>query len=47
MVLARAVVIVPSGAKVLRDSINCDCDMVATIYRREQGPRCFGEGKWT
>jgi hypothetical protein len=37
----RAVVIVPSGARVLRDHVNRDCDTAATVYRRERGPRCF------
>jgi hypothetical protein len=35
--LARAVVIVPSGARVLRDSDNRVCVTAATVYRREQG----------
>jgi hypothetical protein len=40
--LARAVVIVPSGARVLRDRDNRVCVTVATVYRRERGPRRFG-----
>jgi hypothetical protein len=40
--LARAVVIVPSGARVLRDRDNRVCVTTATVYRREQGPRRFG-----
>jgi hypothetical protein len=40
--LTRAVVIVPSGARVLRDRDNRICVMAATMYRRERGPRRFG-----
>jgi hypothetical protein len=40
--LARAVVIVPSGASVLRDRDNRVCVTVATVYRRERGPRRLG-----
>jgi hypothetical protein len=40
--LARAVVIVPSGTRVLRDRDNRVCVTAATVYRREQGPRRFG-----
>jgi hypothetical protein len=40
--LARAVVLVPSGVRVLRDCDNRVCVMAATVYRREQGPQCFG-----
>jgi hypothetical protein len=40
--LARAVVIVPSGARVLRDRDNHVCVTAATMYRRERGPRRFG-----
>jgi hypothetical protein len=40
--LARAVVIVPSGASVLRDRDNCVCVTAATVYRRERGPRLIG-----
>jgi hypothetical protein len=40
--LARAVVIVPSGARVLRDRDNRVCVTAATVYRRERGPRRFG-----
>jgi hypothetical protein len=39
--LARAGVIVPSGARVLRDHDNRVCVTAATVYRREQGPRRF------
>jgi hypothetical protein len=39
--LAQAVVIVPSGARVLRDRDNCVCVTTATVYRRERGPRRF------
>jgi hypothetical protein len=39
--LARAVVIVPSGARVLRDRDNRVCDTAATVYRRGRGPRRF------
>jgi hypothetical protein len=42
LALARAVVIVPSGARVLRDRDNRVCVMAATMYRRERGPRRFG-----
>ena len=35
--LARAVVIVPSGARVLRDRDNRVCVTAATVYRRERG----------
>jgi hypothetical protein len=40
--LARAVVIVPSGARVLRDRDNRVCVTTAIVYRRERGPRRFG-----
>jgi hypothetical protein len=40
--LAWAVVIVPSGARVLRDRDNRVCVTAATVYRRERGPRRFG-----
>jgi hypothetical protein len=40
--LARVVVIVPSGARVLRDRDNRVCVTAATVYRRERGPRRFG-----
>jgi hypothetical protein len=40
--LARAVVIIPSGARVLRDRDNRVCVTTATVYRRERGPRRFG-----
>jgi hypothetical protein len=40
--LARAIVIVPSGARVLRDRDNHVCVTVATVYRRERVPRRFG-----
>jgi hypothetical protein len=42
LALARAVVIVPSGARVLRDRDNLVCVTAATVYRRERGPRRFG-----
>ena len=35
--LARAVVIVPSGARVLRDCDNRVCVTTTTVYRRERG----------
>jgi hypothetical protein len=41
--LARAVVIVPSWTRVLRDRDNRVCVTVATVYRRERGPRRFGQ----
>jgi hypothetical protein len=37
----RAIVIVPSGARVLRDHDNRVCVTTATVYRRERGPRRF------
>jgi hypothetical protein len=40
--LARAVVIVPSGARVLQDHDNRVCVTAATMYRRERGPWRFG-----
>jgi hypothetical protein len=42
LALARAIVIVLSGARVLRDRDNRVCVTTATVYRRERGPRCFG-----
>jgi hypothetical protein len=39
--LVRVVVIVPSGARVLRDRDNRVCVTVAIVYRRERGPRRF------
>jgi hypothetical protein len=41
--LARAVVIVPSGVRVLRDRDNRVCVTAATVYQRERGPRRFGQ----
>jgi hypothetical protein len=40
--LARAIVIVPSKASVLRDRDNRVCVTTATVYRRERGSRRFG-----
>jgi hypothetical protein len=40
--LVRAIVIVPSGARVLRDRDNRVCVTAATVYQREQGPSRFG-----
>jgi hypothetical protein len=40
--LARAIVIVPSGARVLRDRDNRVCVTTATVYRRERDLRRFG-----
>jgi hypothetical protein len=40
--LARTGVIVPSGARVLRDRDNRVCVTAATVYRRERGLRRFG-----
>jgi hypothetical protein len=40
--LARAVVIVPSGVRVLRDRDNRVCVTAATVYRRERDPWRFG-----
>jgi hypothetical protein len=34
--LARVVVIVPGGARVLRDRINRVCDTSATVYQRDE-----------
>jgi hypothetical protein len=39
--LARALVIVPSGVRVLRDRDNRVCVTTTTVYRRDQGPRRF------
>jgi hypothetical protein len=39
--LARAVVIVLSGARVLRDCDNQVCVTAATVYWRERGPLLF------
>ena len=39
--LARVVVIVPSGARVLRDRDNRFCATATTVYRRERGPQRF------
>jgi hypothetical protein len=39
--LVRAIVIVPSGVRVLRDRDNHVCVTAAIVYRREQGPRHF------
>jgi hypothetical protein len=41
LALARAIVIVPSGARVLRDRDNRVCVTVGTVYRRERGSQCF------
>jgi hypothetical protein len=38
----RVVVIVPSGARVLRDRDNRFSVTAATMYQKEQGPRRFG-----
>jgi hypothetical protein len=38
----RAIVIVPSEARVLQDRDNQVCVTTATVYRRERGPRRFG-----
>jgi hypothetical protein len=40
--LARAIVIVPSEARVLRDRDNRICVMAATVYQRERDPQRFG-----
>jgi hypothetical protein len=37
----RAVVIVPSGARILRDRDNRVCVTTTTVYRRERGRRNF------
>jgi hypothetical protein len=41
--LARVIVIIPSGPRVLRDRDNDICVMAATVYRRERDPWCFGQ----
>jgi hypothetical protein len=41
--LARAVVIVPSGARILRDRGNLVYVTATTVCQRERGPRCFGQ----
>jgi hypothetical protein len=41
LALARVVVIVPSGARVLRDRNNRVCVTAATVYRRERGSQRF------
>jgi hypothetical protein len=40
--LARAIVIVPSWARVLQDRDNRVCVIAATVYRRERGSSRFG-----
>jgi hypothetical protein len=42
LALARVVVTVPSGARVLRDRDNRVYVMAATVYQRERGSRRFG-----
>jgi hypothetical protein len=37
------VVIVLSGARVLRDRVNCVCDIVVIVYRTERCPWRFGQ----
>jgi hypothetical protein len=41
LALVQVVVIVPSGARVLRDRDNRDCVTAATVYRTERGPWCL------
>jgi hypothetical protein len=41
--LVWAIVIVPSGARVLRDRANRVCVTPATVYWRERGPWCFSQ----
>jgi hypothetical protein len=43
LAFASVVVIVPSGARVLRDHDNRVCVTAATMYRRERGPQYFGQ----
>jgi hypothetical protein len=43
LALARDVVIVPSGARVLQDHTNRVCGVVSNVYWREWGSRCFGQ----
>jgi hypothetical protein len=40
--LGRSIVIVPSGARVLRDRDNRVCVTAVTVYQRERGPQRFG-----
>jgi hypothetical protein len=42
LAFARAIVIVSSGARVLRDRDNRVCVTAATVYQRERGPWHFG-----
>jgi hypothetical protein len=42
LAFAWAVVIVSSGARVLRDRDNRVCVTAASVYQRERGPRRFG-----
>jgi hypothetical protein len=42
LAFAWAVVIVSSGARVLRDRDNRVCVTAAIVYQRERGPRRFG-----
>jgi hypothetical protein len=37
----RAPLLYSAGLVILRDHTNRACDVAATMYRREQGPRCF------
>jgi hypothetical protein len=39
--LVRAVIIVQSGVRVLRDRDNRVCVMTATVYQRKRGPQRF------
>jgi hypothetical protein len=39
--IARVVVIVPSGARLLQERDNRVCVTDATVYRRERGPQHF------
>ena len=41
--LARTIVVHRGGLVVLRDHTNRVCGVVVTVYRREQGPRRFGQ----
>ena len=39
----RALLLYIRGLEFLRDHINRVCGVAATVYRREQGLRCFGQ----
>jgi hypothetical protein len=41
--LARAIVIVPCGARILRDRINRVCGVATSVYKRERGQQRFDQ----